>query len=213
MAAHVLIEQAALGRLTEMGLTPGNVEHAVRFAEAEAATCTPFDPPITPGFMRYARTVRGLREELAPRGWGWDNPSNFCRVIHPSREFAIVAMSGDEATGVVELAPSTKYPRGMATVRAVDANLQLSFDFGDLGPDEPADEEQLATWILLHYRTDDEIRVELSLPYAMIGGNISDWQERIIMPSVPLDEPPLQDTWVVPDDDRGGDVVVEVNRR
>jgi hypothetical protein len=212
MVARVLVEQAALDRLTAMSLTPANIEHAVRFAEAESATCTAFDPPITAGFMRYARTVRGLREELVPNGWDWDNPNNFCRVIHPDREFAIVAMSGDEATGDAAMVPSTKYPRGVTTVRAVDTNLQLSFDFGDLVPDEPTD-DQLVTWILLHHRTEDEIRLELSLPSAMTGGNISDWQERIILPPAPLDEQPLPGTATSPDDDQDGDVVVEVNRR
>lgn len=162
--------------------------------------------------MRYGRTIRFLREDLLPLGWDYDNPRNFCRTIHPSRKFALVASSGDEATGNPELTPTTKYPKGYATVRAVVTNGQLAFDFGDLGfSDEPVDEEQLSTWFLLYHVTDEEFRAEISLPNDMIGGNISDWQERIILPSFPRDDTALTAT-TTPDDDEG-DYVVEVNRR
>ena len=133
MAARVVVEREAVERLNEdLGLTVNNIERAVLRAEAEAATCTAFDPPIMAGFMRYGRTVRFLREDLVPLGWGYDNPRNFCRTINPSREFAIVSTSGDEATGI-KLNPTTKYPKGYATAQAVDTNGQLAFDFSEVG--------------------------------------------------------------------------------
>lgn len=213
MAVRVVVEGDALDRLAQLGLTVEIVERAILRAEAEASTCTAFDPPNMAGFMRYGRTVRFLREDLVPLGWDYDNPRNFCRTINPSREFAIVSTSGDDATGNPKLTPTTKYPKGYATAQAVDTNGQLAFDFGEISiEDTSTGEEQLATWFLLYHATDDEIRAEISLPNAMIGGNISDWQERIILPAFPLDTAPAATR---PEDGDGdaSEYVVEVNRR
>ena len=100
--------------------------------------CTALDPPIMEGLTRWGRTNRFLREELIPAGWGFDNPRNLPRTIHPSGEFAIVATTGDELTGLAELLPATKYAKGYATAQAVGINEQLALDFGDfdLGPDD-----------------------------------------------------------------------------
>lgn len=212
MEARVVVEAEALERLGELGLTVEIIERAIRRAEAEAATCTALDPPIMAGLIRYGRTVRFLREDLVPMGWDFDDPRNFSRTIHPSRQFALVASSGDDATGNATLTPTTKYAKGYATACAVDTNGQLAFDFGDLGNEtELSDNEQLATWFLLYHVTGDEIRAEVSLPSAMAGGKISDWLERIILPSFPRHEEPLADT--AGRDDGPDEYVVEVNRR
>lgn len=212
MAARVLVERQALERLAELGLTVEIIERAIMRAEAEAATCTAFDPPMMAGFMRYGRTVRFLREDLVPLGWDYDNPRNLCRAISPSRKFALVATSGDEATGSPELTPATKYPKGYATAQAVEINGQMAFDFSEVDIDEsPTNEDQLVTWFLLYHTAQHEIRLEISLPNAMVGSNISDWQERIILDSLPLDPEPAVKR---PGDDADdGDYVVEVNRR
>lgn len=208
MSARVLTDREALDRLAGLGLTVELIERVLRHADAEAATCTAFDPPIMSGFMRYGRTVRFMREELVPNGWDIDNPRNFCRTIHPSRRFALVATSGDEATGNPKAVPTTKYPKGYATVRAVETNGQLALDLGI--EDEHDGDEQLSTWFLLYYVTDDGFQAEISLPNGMIGGSITDWMERIILPVVPRDVPALPAD-LGPDD--GDGYVVEVNRR
>jgi len=215
MPARIVIEQEAVHRLAALGLTVKIVSRAIQHAEAEASTCTAFDPPVMGGFMRYGRTVRFLREDLVPLGWDYDNPRNLCRTINPGREFAIVSTSGDEATGNPVVTPTTKYPKGYATVLAVETNGQLGFDFSDMGIDDSsADEESLATWFLLYHVNDDEIRSEISLPSAMEGGNISDWQERIILPVIALDAEPLATRHRDEGDAEGdGEYVVEVNRR
>lgn len=124
MAAQVMVEAEALDRLAQLGLSVEVLERALRRAEAEAATCTMLDPPIMAGVMRYGRTTRFLREELVLAGWDFDNPRNFCRTIHPNRTFAVVATAGSEATGNARQTPSTKYPKGYATVQAVATNGQ-----------------------------------------------------------------------------------------
>lgn len=213
MSARVVYDAEAVDRLTELGLTVDLVERTIMRAEAEAATCTAFDPPMMAGFIRYGRTVRFLREELVPLGWDYDSPRNFCRTISPNREFAIVSSSGDEATGHPEMTPTTKYPKGYATAQAVDTNGQLGFDFDDLTIEEPlSGDAQLATWFLLYQVDGDVIRAEISLPSAMDSGSISDWEERIILPAFPLNAEPEAER-PVDDDDDEGDYIVEVNRR
>jgi hypothetical protein len=58
MTALVLVADGAIDRLAELGLSIGLIERVVRQADAEAAFCTPFDPPIMKGLPRWARTNR-----------------------------------------------------------------------------------------------------------------------------------------------------------
>lgn len=213
MSALIMVEGEALDRLAELGLSVEIIERALRRAEAEAATCTAFDPPIMAGFMRYGRTIRFLREDLVPVGWDFDNPRNFCRTIHPSRKFAVVASSGDEGTGNPKLTPTTKYPKGYATVRAVETNGQLALDFPGFEVEEKSGVvEQLSTWFVLYRVTTEEFRAEISLPNGMVGGSITDWLERIILPAFPREDDALA-AITAPDDGDEGGYVVDVNRR
>jgi hypothetical protein len=217
MAPLVHVEDKALDRLAELGLTVEIVERVVRRADAEASMCTALDPPIMEGLTRWGRTNRFLREELAPAGWRYDNPRLLPRTIHPSGEFAIVATTGDELTGLVDLQPTTKYSKGFATIQAVEINEQLALDFGDLdvGPDDDqaTDAGDLRTWFLLFHVDDDGFRVELSLPDAIVDGRITSWAERIILPVFPRDDDRLAALMTPGGDDQDGEIVVEVNRR
>lgn len=217
VAPLVLTEGEAVDRLAELGLTVEIVERVVRRADAEASMCTLLDPPIMEGLTRWGRTNRFLREELVPAGWQYDNPSNLPRTIHPSGEFAIVATTGDELTGLVDLLPKTKYPKGYATVQAVEINGQLTLDFGDfdLGQDDgqASDTGDLLTWFMLFHVDEDGFRVELSLPDGIVDGRITSWAERIIMPVFPRDDDRLAALLTPGGDDQDEGVVVEVNRR
>jgi hypothetical protein len=213
MSALVLVDGKAVDRLGMLGLSVDIIERVVRRADAEASTFTKLDPPIMEGLTRWGRTSRFLREELVPRGWTYDNPRNWARTIHPSGEFAIVAATGDELTGLAGpgVLPTTKYRKGDATIRAVETNEQLAFDFGDLFPAVPEtarDTGAMLTWVLLFYSDSREFRVELSLPDAIEDGRISGWAERIILPPFPRDEPVIDDG-----DDDAGHVVVDIFRR
>jgi hypothetical protein len=224
MAIRILAEDAAVDRLAELGISVDMVERVVRRANAEANLCTPLDPPIMEGLTRWGRTTRYLREELIPTGWRFDNPRNLARTIHPDGEFAIVATSGDEATGLIDLVPTTRYPKGYATVRAVETNEQLALDFDDLdlGPDADADADadepiisnDMLTWYMLFYKDDEGFRVELSLPDGIVDGRITSWVERIVLPTFPHDEDRSIDLTSQPQPvDQESDIVVEVARR
>ena len=216
MSARVLVESEASGRLAELGLTIELIERVVRRADAEASMCTALDPPMMEGLTRWGRMNRFLREELIPAGWRFDNPRNLPRTIHPSGEFAIVATTGDELTGLAGLLPATKYLKGDATVQAIVINEQLTLDFGDFapGPDDipVGGSGEMLTWFMMFHTEEEAFRVELSLPNAITDGRITSWAERIILPVFPRDDDRLTSP-VTPDRDDLDEVVVEVTRR
>jgi hypothetical protein len=85
------------------------------------------------GLARWAKTNELLRARLVERGWSHDNPKGLPRTISPAGDFAIVATIGDAVTGHLGGSPSTKYAKGIQTVRAIGRNFdQLAFDFSDL---------------------------------------------------------------------------------
>lgn len=204
MSTEVFVQEQAAGRLAELGLTAPVLERVVRRADAEAQLCTAFDPPLLEGLTRWGRATRYLREELVPLGWRFDNPRNFARTIHPSGEFAIVVTTGDELTGVPGMSPGTKYPKGFATMLAVEANVQLSFDFG---PDFFHNGAGIVTWLFMFHSDEREHRVELSLPGGFADGLITHWAERIILPPFPREATLFDDGEFHPD------IVVEVAPR
>jgi hypothetical protein len=216
MAPQVHVEGEAVDRLADLGLSVEIVERVVRRADAEASICTPLDPPILEGLTRWGRTNRFLREELIPLGWTYDNPRNLPRTINTSCEFAIVATTGDDLTGLLDLLPTTKYPKGYATVQAVETNEQLTLDFEDFdvgaADGQASDAGDLLTWLMLFHVDDEGFRVELSLPDAIVDGRISSWAERIILPVFPRDEDRLA-ALLPGGDDQDGEIVVEVTRR
>jgi hypothetical protein len=217
MGCRVRAEAQAVDRLAELGLSVEMVERVVRRADADASMCTPLDPPIMEGLTRWGRTNRYLREELVPAGWQYDNPRNLPRTIHPSGEFAVVATTGDDLTGLAELLPTTKYAKGYATEAAVAMNGQLTLDFGDFdfgsGYDWAAEPVALRTWFMLFHADDEGFRVELSLPDGIADGRITSWAERIILPPFPRDDDRLADLLADEDDLPGSEVVVPVTRR
>ncbi len=176
-------------RLAELGLSVEVIAAALRRADDAADACSPLDPPILQGLLRWARTTRYLREELVPAGWSYDNPRNLARTIHPSGEFAVVIATGDERTGRPDATAGPRHPRGYATEQAVTANAQLAFDFGSLQhvtrTGQAAGMDPLRTWLLLFSVDEEYFHVELSMPEAYDDGRITAWTERILLPPIP----------------------------
>jgi hypothetical protein len=195
-------------RLAELGVTAEQLLDGVRAGELARASCTPHDPRLLPGVLAWGRTVRGLRERLCPLGWVRSEERSLATVGSPDGQITIGVSTGDEATGVESRSPRTKYPKGPATIAAVDQNqLWLAIVEPPATSDDTSDR---VTWILLIHRAKNEVRSELSLP-AAIGddGRIDSWSERIILPVIALDQGG-------PDDGGADDepnVDVEVSRR
>lgn len=201
-------------RLRELGLTAQVLQVAVETGEAEARLCTANDPAMASGVMRHCRTVRSLRDQLAPGGWKRNNRRNLSRTVNPARDLAVITSLGDGRTGDPnpEVQPSTKYDKGVTIMHAVGVNGQLHlFDLPESA--STVDEEILedaVTWVLLYHVTRTEIRYELSLPVETTGGFISRWRERIVVP------PLARESQVAvggPDELPGPDIDVPVARR
>lgn len=173
------------------GLTAALIHDALRDGEASANACTSNDPTILPGLLRWARTIRGLRDRLASFGWKRSNARGLPTVVCPSGKVAITVSTGDEGTGTDALA-RTKYPKGAAALFAVTVN-QLAFagDGFDFPPfeDSSSDAEDRATWYLLFVKDGAEIRAELSLP-AGVGdsGHVEGFVTRYRLPPLDLTE-------------------------
>ncbi len=190
---NVAVDGTAEYRLHDLGLTVDRIVRALLRADAEAKHTTGLEPPTAEGTIRYFKTVRFLREELVSLGWDVDNSKNFCRTIHPSREFSIVTSSGDDVTGVEipNRVPCTKYAKGDLTALAVQQNAeQGTFDFGEEFAEPTVESAELENiWFLLQRVTPDYIYAELSLPTRIEDGMITDWDERIILPRIPREGP------------------------
>jgi hypothetical protein len=189
----IVCEDAAAGRrLAELGLTARDLEVALRGADTEARMWTAQAPPLMPGMVRWGKTNELLRARLVQRGWSQDNPKGLPRTISPGRDFAIVATTGDSATGLSEANPATKYAKGVQTVLAIGRNVQLAFDLSGVYVDDAlwapvAEEDALATWLLLYHVAPEQIRAELSLANGIdLRGHVSAWIERIILPAIDL---------------------------
>ena len=187
---------AAANRLAELALTAADLISALTGADTEARSWTPLAPPMMAGLARWGKTNELLRARLVKRGWRPDSLKGMPRTISPARDFAIVATTGDAVTGYPGGCPSTKYAKGIQTVRAISRNVQLAFDFPDLYPGKARgaladDADGLATWLLLYHAAPDQIRAELSLANGIDPrGHVSAWIERIILPAVRIDPQP-----------------------
>lgn len=183
---------AAAGRLAELGVTPEDLDYALRGADAEARMWSAAAPPVMPGLTRWAKTNELLRLRLLARGWSQDNPRLMPRTISPARTHAIVATAGDAATGLPAANPTTRHAKGIETVKAIELNVQLAFDFAGLfNWPEPSDYaspgDALETWLLLYNAAETQISAELSLASAISAtGFVGAWRERIILPVTDL---------------------------
>jgi hypothetical protein len=198
-------------RLAALGVNDEALRSAVARGQLAFASCTANHPRMFPAIAAWAETMAAVRENLTPLGWIRSEQKNYSRAIDSAGRIAIAVAAGNEETGRAEGTPSTKTAKGARTVEAVVINqVQLQL-FDDPTPAaEPAEtEDERVTWLLLMHRAQNEVRCELSLPVA-IGTDmrVNQWQERIILLSIPLDGEPVEVTPpILPDID------VEVRRR
>jgi hypothetical protein len=190
-------------RLAGLGLSAADFEFVLAGADAEARTWTTLAPPLIAGIARWGKTNELLRVRLLPRGWTRDDPRNMPRTISPAGDTAIVAATGDGATGRPDVAARNLYARGHETARAIGRGDQLAFPYPGLEP-PPADD--LDIWLLLYHPAGDEIRAELSRPCSIsTAGYVDCWAERILLPPIPLGQPASPGA--------GADLTVPVTRR
>lgn len=189
---EVHVEQTAVAaRLDVLGIPAQILKGAALSGQEAGNTCTEHDPPNFKGFLAWARTVRRLRDELAPRGWTPSNTRGYATTMNPNETLAIAVASGDGGTGLSDREPSTRSTKGPATVAAVAQNqLALFVDPSEAPPRvDPEQAASIQTWLLLFHLEEDgeEIRLELSLPEGLDEeGYVVSWRERIVLEPIPF---------------------------
>lgn len=139
-----------------------------------------------------AETVAALRDFLAPRGWEVRNEGNYELVFNPKFNMSIAVASGNEGTGDRLRVPSNKSEKGPRTAKAVKDN-QTADLFPETMLTAPESIVPTDTWILLHHRCGNEIRLELSRPNGFDDTErfVTGWSERILLSTISLDNDPM----------------------
>ena len=197
-------------RMASLGLTVEPLLHAARRWYLSGISFTANHPSFGIGIAAWMEAVAALRDGLLPISWTRSDEKNYALVVHPDGSMAINVATGDAGTGLPTANVSNKAPKGVSTADAISVNqVQLELDLPV--PDIPhirGDEGPL-TWFLLLHRAGTEVRSELSLPSQISpDGRITRWQERIMLPFVPLDESEIE--IVTP---MGRDLHIDVKRK
>lgn len=183
-------EENATERLSHLGIPMVALTESVWQGYLARSRTTDNHPRISRGFIMWAETVAVLREQLRPYSWAKSDKCNYELTVNEEESLAIVVTTGDEATGMAGVTPSNKCPKGVNTVEAVEANKQQDM-FSELLP-EIEEIQGFTTWVLMLHLAADEIRAELSLPSSISNGKINGWKERILLPSMPLDDDSIE---------------------
>ena len=170
-------------RLADLGVPLATLTGAIEAGEQARSTCTTNDPPATPGFLAWARTVRRLRELLATSGWVGSEEAQLSTTNRPDGMCLIAVNAGDAGTGREIGRPKTKRPKGPATLAAVEKNYKQLSLFAEERPKGKRAPGTAFLWLLLVHRDGAELRAELSLPRAVDDDNrVVEWEERILLP-------------------------------
>ncbi|MGI5251452.1 hypothetical protein [Actinacidiphila glaucinigra] len=199
--------------LEDLGLSAELLNKTLARTVADVRGCTDLDAPAMAGFMFWSRCNRYLAEELIPMGWKHTQRDSILRVIHPSMEFAVTALSGAGGVGDRNALVRSKNPKGPAMARLVENNGQFAF----FTPDEVRygrQLEEMPTWCLLYKRGSKRngLKSELSLPVKMNGQYVDEWLHRIIWDLPELDDPGSDISLLddPPSGDEGPEVMVQL---
>lgn len=179
-------------RLAELQLSRHVLIDSVVQANMYLARTTPHHPRLFRYGVMTGETVAALRDFLVPHGWEVRNEGNYELVFNPRLNMSIAVASGNEGTGNSQHVPSNKSQKGPRTAKAVKDN-----QTADLFPETmPTASEGIAatdTWILLHHRCGNEIRLELSRPNGFDETErfVTGWSERILLGSIAQDNDPV----------------------
>ncbi|SES13922.1 hypothetical protein [Corynebacterium cystitidis] len=187
----VISEDHAAESVASLGLDLDLIVQALRDGEVgsrEAYSDRSF-PPTAPGYFRWAHTVASLRRAHVKDGeWELHNDHNRPLLKSPAGELTVTACGGTADVGDPEGKPNVANRKGRATERAYDQleliSLSQVLRIRIAEDSVPVD----GHWMLLYYRSKDELRVELSLPKGIENGLVSGWHTRIMLPSLLFDE-------------------------
>lgn len=158
----------------------------------------PLHPSGTRGTRFWHEAIALLRDKLLQRGWSPENINNQPRVTKLTtggRKLSITFANGDNNTGTLTQ-PKTGNRKGKTTRAAISNNSsQMSLDLVGGKSHNPDLDSYDGVWFVLAFLDEDEgeIRLEISKPVDMYMNKPTKWAKRIIIPSVPLRNEPLDD--------------------
>ncbi|MBE5451643.1 hypothetical protein [Mycobacteroides abscessus] len=221
MAEYKLVfPEDANSRLAEFDLTVSDIhDHVMRAGLQAAGGVSPLAPPGAPGRHAHDYYVAGLRGVLLGHGWKVAQRDGVARTVHYERKLALIVGGGNEFTARADGANylTTAWHKGdRALANAIlppqvgfEAVDESGFNWGTADKEEP----KWVVWYLLHYRTETEIRLELSSPTRLDEkGFPRGWYERIMLPPYVLSQAELE-VETRDDDDTGGEPNVPVTPR
>ena len=189
----VSIDEAP-ARLRFLGLTVEMLQRSIEVGDSKRLLVSqPVYPSTYPGVTMWAETLAELRRQCLKLQDGWDigATENYATVYSTGRSVAIAVVAGDAAVGKDTFRdPRLTRKKGKKTTERVHRNARQIYIQGELfpaaEPDLPPD-EACRTWFLIIHPTKKEVRIELSCPLSMSDdGIVSGWQERILLPAVPI---------------------------
>lgn len=117
-----------------------------------------------------------LREQLCLLGWTKvDGLGGVAYVISPCKEHAIRVFAGDKYVGLKEGNVSNKATKG--STLEDDISPLVGFNQGTV------------IWTLLHYKSNEVMKLEISQPKSIVKGKINDWSLRIKLPDIKFNVP------------------------
>ena len=186
-------DQAVLRRLAELEIPLEVLTHAIWVGHTKGDFATTAHPRTYHGLVVWGELTGELRGGLLGLGVGWqlDDTDNIARAISPDGKVIIVAVRGNEHTGMRSKYEqlSTRRPRGNAGVRIIKMNTQLELTLQDGASDRDRDlvGNLGGTWFLLYNRVGDFVRSELSFARSVKNdGKLLKWKERLILPDIDL---------------------------
>jgi hypothetical protein len=194
--SRVVKATEAPSRLRELGLTIQMLQRSIEVGDNKRRLVSlPVYPATYPGVTMWAETLAELRRQLLKIRDGWEigTTSNYATVYSTRRTLAIAVVAGDSAVGRDNIRdPRLTRKKGIKTTQRIERNARQFYIQGELftiaevvrtlPPDEAC-----KTWFLMIHPTQSEVRIELSCPLSIDEeGIVSGWQERILLPSVPI---------------------------
>lgn len=208
--------EATFRRLVELGIPYEAVTESVRIGYLRGDFTTAAHPPTYPGTVVWGEITGEFRGRMVLMGWGFDNTDNIPRSVSPDGRVVIVAVRGNDRTGIRNQHEhlSTRRRRGTAAVRIIRENTQYFFQLDDVPMSATLTAALDGTWFLLYNRDGDIVRLELSYARAVDhSGKLLEWAERLILPDIDLMGPPPPSDGRGQDDSPDNDVDVPVSRR
>lgn len=137
------------------------------------------------GTYLYQHLIKTLRDQLKTHGWTKSSVNNRESIISPDLSTSIVVMTATQGVCVNEPPnlPTNKNPKGKKFIEDMVKQFKDSIIL-PLFEDIPNQKY----WVLLHYRNQDKLYLELSRPYLMTANckYISGYHERIFIGEISL---------------------------